>query len=111
MDAEISMDSELEGYLEVVHHEFGWESGQGSHLCTINFEVRNASSTHDIWFDAVGEVVDENGTAVGGDVIQFGLHPQEEKANTFSVDNCAAAAKYRITFEARGVSESSNTGD
>ncbi|TYL37830.1 hypothetical protein CV102_13930 [Natronococcus pandeyae] len=108
MDAEISMDDELEGLLEVVHHEFSWESGQGSHLCNINLEVRNGSADHQLWFEAVGEITDENGNSLAGDVNQFGLDPEETGTFTFSVDQCADATGYRLTFDAHEVSEVSD---
>jgi hypothetical protein len=98
LEATIEMDAELEGTLEVVHHEFVWESYRGSHLCTIRVELRNVTSDTDIWFDGIGSVTDADGTGLGGDIARFGLQPQEATTHVFSMDGCADASGYRLEF-------------
>ncbi|WP_306059914.1 hypothetical protein [Natronococcus wangiae] len=105
---EISMESELEDVLEVVNHEFGWESGRGSHLCNIHFEVRSTSDEYQYWIDAIGNLVDENGASLSGDITQFGLDPQDEQTHTLNLDQCTDAMGYQIDFEIRGISELSS---
>ncbi|WP_306052047.1 midas domain-containing protein [Natronococcus wangiae] len=100
MEATVTMDAELDEVLEIVDHEFIWESYPGSHLCNIRVELRNTSDT-EIWFEGIGTTTDDTGNSLGGDIAQFGLDPGETTTYVFSMDRCADATGYQLEFEAR----------
>ncbi|NKE37474.1 hypothetical protein GWG54_17000 [Natronococcus sp. JC468] len=104
LEGEAVLDSELDGRLEV-DHEFVWESGDGSHLCTITVEMENTTSSAELFYGGFGMIVDGDGNSLSSDYARFSLGSGTTSEHTFSLDQCADAAAYRVEFEADQVVE------
>ncbi|AGB38749.1 hypothetical protein [Natronococcus occultus] len=104
LDAELVFDDELEGLLEV-DHEFVWESDEGSHLCNINVEMENTSATAELYYEGIGLITDADGSHLASDVARFSLDPENSSEHSFSLDQCAETAAYRVEFEADRIVE------
>ncbi|ELY54953.1 hypothetical protein C491_17689 [Natronococcus amylolyticus DSM 10524] len=104
LDAELVLDDELEDLLEV-DHEFVWESSEGSHLCNINVEMDNTSATAELYYEGVGMITDADGNHLSSDAARFSLDPENSSEHSFSLDQCAETAAYRVEFEADQIVE------
>ncbi|MDG5761578.1 hypothetical protein QA600_19810, partial [Natronococcus sp. A-GB1] len=104
LDAELELDDELEDLL-TVDHEFVWESGEGSHLCNINVEMENTTSDSELFYEGIGMIVDADGSHLSSDAARFSLGPENSAEHSFSLDQCAEAATYRVEFDVDQVVE------
>ncbi|WP_394740059.1 hypothetical protein [Natronococcus roseus] len=104
LDAELVLDDELEDLLEV-DHEFVWESSEGSHLCNINVEMDNTSATAELYYEGVGMITDADENHLSSDAARFSLDPESSSEHSFSLDQCAETAAYRVEFEADQIVE------